>query len=359
MRVFHVDRQRSWTGQINRTSLLLHGLRERGFDVGAIVHPGAQLGVRSREAGIEVIELPMRGWRFYPSVWRLGSKLRRRGVDVLHAHGPRDHFLGVLAQRRGRVRHLVRTKHNHTALRSGPFSRWLFHRCSAIDAVSDFAAAALVKDGIAAERITTIPDGVDLDRFTPRPRDAALAAAWGMAPDDVVIGNVSSLHRRKGIEELLRAFAVLAREPGRERLRCLLVGKQTDEWRALAAQLGVADRVVLPGFHADVPAALSLLDLYVLPSHEEALGTSVLEAMACEVPVVVGDVGGLRESVAPEVGVRVPPEDVPALTGAVRSLLDAPDRAGALGRAGRVRVVERYSATAMIDQTAALYRGLG
>ena len=97
MRVFHIDRQRSWTGQISRQFQTVQGLIERGHQGGFIVHPGSQLAERARGAGIEALVVPMRGWRFHTSVVQLAWMLRGRQIDVLHAHGARDHLLALFA----------------------------------------------------------------------------------------------------------------------------------------------------------------------------------------------------------------------------------------------------------------------
>jgi glycosyltransferase involved in cell wall biosynthesis len=357
MRVFHIDRQRSWTGQISRQFQTVQGLIERGHQGGFIVHPGSQLAERARGAGIEGLVVPMRGWRFHTSVVQLAWRLRGRQIDVLHAHGARDHLLALMAARLVGIPHVVRTKHNHTPLR-GHMSRWVMRRTSRVVAVSNFVRDQLVEQGLAADHVETIIDAVDVERFRPRDRDPDCARAFGIDPDDIVVGNVSSLHHRKGIDTVLHAFKRLTEEPFGARLRCLLVGKSHEQWAPLVASLGLTGRVLFPGFHEDVPAALSLFDVYMLPSREEALGTSVLEAMAMERPVVVSDAGGLAESVTPTTGIHVKPEDDQGLARAVAALLNDPERARALGQAARQRVVTHYAHHTLVSAKIALYERL-
>lgn len=354
MHVVHIDRQRSWTGQINRAFLIVTALRSRGHQVGFITHPGAVLAQRAREAGIPVESFPLRGAGFYVSIPRAARALRGRGVDILHCHGARDHLFGLAVARLASIPHVIRTKHNHTLPR-GPFSRFVYAASDRVIAISEHVRSELVGAGIDPAKLETIQDGVDVEHFRPLPRDAELAASLGIEPGDLVIGSVCSLHTRKGIEEILHAFALLQEAPFAGRLKCLLVGKRWEQWAGLAEALGVRERVLFPGFRRDVREMLAQLDVYLLPSRREAGGTSVLEAMAMERPIVASHVGGLAESVTPEVGITVPPQDARALAAAVRELLEDPERAAQLGRAARARAVSLYSNEALVERTLALY----
>jgi glycosyltransferase involved in cell wall biosynthesis len=354
MYVVHLDRQRSFTGQIRRGLHDAAALVRAGQRVMLIAHPGSELARRGRERGFEVLELPMRGAAVYPSMLRAARALRGHGVDILHCHGGRDHVLARTVARLAGIPHVVRTKHNHTLPR-GARRIAVYRACARVVAVSEFVRGQLVAAGVEPARVVTIPDAVDPELFRPRPRDAELAASLGIVPGDLVVGNVSSLHRRKGIEELLRALARLRRGVHGERVLGLLVGRQHAQWQGLVQELGIADRVRFPGFRDDVERLLSLFDVYALPSHAEALGTGALEAMAAGCALVVSDVGGLAEAVG-ETGLRVPPRDPVALSEAIAALLLDASRRSALGAAARARAVAHYSDTLLGERTLALYQ---
>ena len=354
MHIVHVDRQRSWTGQIRRVHFVARLLHQSGDRVTVIAHPGSELARRCRADGITVIELPLRGSALYVSILRAAWRLRGHAVDAIHCHGGRDQVLAFAVARLLGIPHVLRTKHNHTPPR-GRRSVRAYEACDHIDTVSEYVRQILVDAGVSPGKVEAIPDAVDLDAFVPRPRDPALMRELGLDPDDVVIGNLSSLHVRKGIEDVLRAYARLRQGRFGARLKCLLAGKQCDQWRPLVRELGIEDGVVFPGFREDVPAIVSLFDVFVLMSRREALGTSVLEALAMERPVVAANVGGLVESVTEETGVRCEPGDIDGVVAAVEGLLADPERARRLAKAGRQRVVAVYSDRMLADRSLAIY----
>jgi glycosyltransferase involved in cell wall biosynthesis len=312
------------------------------------------LADRAQEAGIPHMSAVMRGPAFYGAIFKAAMALRGKGVDIIHCHGARDHLFGLAVAKLASVPYVVRTKHNHT-LPKGRGSRWVFKVTDRVIAISEFVRQGLVSAGIDPAQIETIVDGVDIDHFQPMQRDPDFARTFGIEPGDLVFGSVCSLHERKGIEEILGAFKLLQDASFANRLKCLLVGKRWEQWAELARSLGVEDRVIFPGFRRDVREMVSLLDVYALPSRREAGGTSVLEAMAMERPVVASRVGGLAESITLDTGVLIEAQNSEALATAARDLLADPERGARLGRAARERVVALYSTRTLVDDTVALY----
>lgn len=200
----------------------------------------------------------------------------------------------------------------------------------------------IVARGVPAEKVDIVPNGVQLDRFTPAPRDPAIAARHGITLP--TFGYVSNMdHPREGHELLIRA-ALLLQERGVE-AQCVLVGggRRFDELRALARELGIANRVVFTGpvDHAEVAALYGLIDVFVVPRINERAARYVtplkpFEAMALRRPVVVSDLPALREIVAaPRRGLTFPVGDVTALAETIARLLKDPAERQRLGAAGR------------------------
>ncbi len=304
--------------------------------------------------------------RGLPAVLRAG---RRAPVDVVHAHQGEDLAtlpLGRLAARVHRCP-LVVTVHcsvGHTLTGGGPKVRllralggWIerstLRRADAVVVLTGRTAAALREDGVPAARIRTIPSGFDPALFsgdtgdvlpgTPRPR----------------IGYVGRLAPQKSPGTLVQAFGRM-----RETASLVVVGDGPDRAlvHRLAAESPAADRITLAGFveHARVPAVLASLDVLVLPSVYEEMGSVLTEAMAAGLPVVASDVGGIPEVVRHgETGLLVPPGDVDALAAALDRVVAEPGLRDRLAAGARARSAE-YGWPALAARVAAVYdRALG
>lgn len=270
-----------------------------------------------------------------PRAIRTGSS-----VDVVHAHQGEDLAvlpLGLLAARRHACP-LVATVHcsvRHTVRGRGPrawllrvlggvVERAVLRRADAVIVLTDRTRRLLVADGVPPERIATIPSGFDPALF-----DAGRAGV-GSAPGTgrPRIGYVGRLAAQKRPDLVLEAFSCM-RQPA----DLVVVGDGPDRQRieALAAGSPAADRITISGFvpHDAVPGILASLDVLVLPSAYEEMGSVLVEAMASGLPVVASDVGGIPEAVRDgRTGLLVPPGDVPALAAALdRLAADAPLRA--------------------------------
>jgi sugar transferase (PEP-CTERM/EpsH1 system associated) len=213
---------------------------------------------------------------------------------------------------------------------------------------------------IPAAKTLFIKNGVDTDKYAPGGTPAAEAP---FGADDIVIGTVARVQDVKNHRALVDAFARLrAQLPDlAPRLKLAIVGDGPllPAVRDQVASLGLQDAVWLPGARADIAAVLHTFSVFALPSLAEGTPVSMLEAMACGLPVVASRVGGIPEVVDEGVqGLLVPVGDVDALTAALaRYAQDASLRA-THGRAARARVEDRFSLRAMVAAYGLLYDGL-
>jgi glycosyltransferase involved in cell wall biosynthesis len=217
-------------------------------------------------------------------------------------------------------------------------------RCDAIVVPSHAIAHALIdRVGYPERKIAVVPNGIEL-----RPQ----AAGGGE-----LIGTLSLLEPVKGLEVFLRAAALLSDRYPEWRFAVYGTGSQAEPLQALAADLGIAERVRWPGF---VPAdrALAELGVFVICSYVENAPLALLEAMAAGVPVVATSVGGIPEIADESVARMIGPGDPQALAGAIeRARLDSEDTASR-ARAARRRVEERFTAERNARTLSELYARL-
>ena len=205
---------------------------------------------------------------------------------------------------------------------------------------------------ISAAKLLWIPNGVDVVRYSGEPGKREPLSPFG--PEVIVIGTVAPLRPEKNVGRLLRAFAAL---PDRDRCAFLIAGDgaQSEMLRALAAELGIADRTAFLGHVEDVPAVLRSLDIFALSSDTEQMPNSLLQAMAAGRPVAAVDVGDVARIVAPENRpLVVPRDDQAALTAALAALAADAGRRTLLGRLNQERVKSHYSLDSMVAAYGAL-----
>jgi D-inositol-3-phosphate glycosyltransferase len=289
--------------------------------------------------------------------------------DVVHAH----FWMSGLASLRAADRHavpVVQTFHALGAVKrrwqrdqdTSPASRLDLERevaCRAdrVIATCSDEAAELRALGVPAARVDVVPCGVDVSLFRPAVGDNRPSRS---VPRLLI---VSRLVPRKGVEDAIRALALV---PAAELV--IVGGPEVDRLdadpevmrlRQVMADCGVADRVVLTGHlpHEELPVIIAASDLLLAVPWYEPFGITVLEAMACGVPVVGSAVGGLLDTVVPGVtGLLVTQRDPGSIAAAIRLLLDDEPRRAAMGRAGADRVRQLYTWERVAEQTEQSYR---
>ena len=205
----------------------------------------------------------------------------------------------------------------------------MLRRTDAVVGVSGEIAESFRKAfTIHSEKIKSIINGLDVDRFnTPTDRNQ-VRSEWGIRPEHFVIGTVANFRKVKNHVCVIRAFYRLS--PVYPQIRLMLVGKgypgdaenSEEDVRQLIDMYNLHDRVLLTGYREDIPSILHMFDVFCLPSLSEGLPLSILEAMAARVPVVGSNVRGVQEVVSPEeTGLLFPSNDSDALSQALERLI--------------------------------------
>jgi glycosyltransferase involved in cell wall biosynthesis len=227
----------------------------------------------------------------------------------------------------------------------------------------------LARGGVEADKVVVIPNGVDVDRFQPGPRDDALASRLGIELDETVIGYISSFVSYEGIGTLIEAVARL--RALHRRVRLLLVGDGEDRpaLEAIAARTGLKTdgTVIFTGRvpHHEIERYYRTIDIFVVPRTSDRVSQLVTplkpyEAMAMARPVVVSAVAALLEIVSDgETGRTFRPDDPDDLARVIGELLDDPAQRARLGHAARAWVAANRTWTHNGERYLTLYRALG
>ena len=295
--------------------------------------------------------------------FRLAGLIRRVAPDIVHTRnwGAMD---GVLAARLAGVKRVVHGEHGREATDpNGANSRRRWIRRLLSPAVNHFIAVSadlanwLVEDvGVPGRKVTHIINGVDAVKFGPRGEVSPSREELGLPVDPCLMGIVGRLDPVKDHATLFKAFSRLG-----ENAHLVVVGDgpMRNELIGLANELGLTGRVSFLGNRNDVPDILPALDVFVLPSIAEGISNTILEAMACGLPVVASRVGGNPELVKDgETGFLFCAGDVQALAGRLNQYLQHSDLRGEHGKAARARIEREFSLAAMVDKYDRLYRSI-
>ncbi|MET0254859.1 MAG: glycosyltransferase family 4 protein [Luteibacter sp.] len=356
-------------GHTTYLTSLARGLAGR-HEVHVAAPPGSRLNREARAlAGVHVLDQPYpNGLGRLPARWRaraqLAAYLREHRFDIVHVNGSADHRLVISSLRGVRPRPaIVLTKHNSKPM-TGPGNAWRARvGTDGVIAVCEYVRRQVMASPYARCRVATVFNGVDVDRFAPRPAEPSLRDGWlgpvtGEAP--LLIGSNAGTARYKGWMDLVEALASL--EPTwRERLRVVLAGGLPDaDDRARIEALGVAAQVHFAGRLDDVRPLVATLDAgFVLSWDVETISFACREMMAMEKPVLVSDYAGLPENIREgEDGWVVAARDRAAIANALRRLLDERDRLPAMGFAARAHAEAEFGLERFIDATEAFYREL-
>ena len=357
--ILQLAANRWWTGSADPVIRLSQGLRDRGHRVLLGLVPGGQFEDKAREAGLEPLaglslEPKLEPRRVLGDITRLRRLVRQERVDVIHTHHSHDHWLAWLC-RDGAA--LVRTFHNARAVSLRWPATALARRCNAVLAVSEAIHARCREAGLAADRLFRIDPVVDAARFGGSGGGEQIRKEFriGASP---LIGCVARLAPGRGHEPLIRGFALALSEYPDARL--LLIGKGETRARleTFVAELGLGEQVLFAGYRdSDLPAVLDALDVCVLMAagSDESCRAAV-EAMAAGRPVVARRVGALPGAILHGATGLLLEDDRPeSVHAALRIILGSPERARAMGAAGRRRAMEAFTPAQHAAQTESAY----
>jgi len=219
-------------------------------------------------------------------------------------------------------------------------------------AVSNATGSFHIEQGVSPEKVQVIYNGVNTELFRPAQQTGILKRQLGLSDGAILCANIGQICLRKGQAVLAHAAVRLAGEF--PELNYLFAGQRHSQKkesidyenaiRLIFRETGIEDRLFLLGFWEDIPTILNEIDLLVHTAHQEPLGRVLLEAASCGRPIVATNVGGTAEILTDKISaLLVPPDDVEAVTMAIRQLLTNPELQKRLGSQARETAIERFS----------------
>lgn len=349
-KVFYLSTSLNIGGTEKYVLTLIENLKnDYDFTVGYLKDKGFY-GEELEKRNIEVLH--------FNGFWDLAKHLKANNYSILHTFLFRANILGRLAGKFAKVPIVISNqqaiddwkKFYHSWL-EGFTSQW----CGLIIANSQTAKGLLVnRDGVDENKIAVIYNGLNFEAFKTKSTTDEIRKELNIAKNAVVAVYAGRLHAEKGAD-LLPKIALDTKDTV-----FLIVGDgpQKEAIALQAKTLGIADRFIMTGWRMDIPDILNASDIYILPSREESFPQGIIEAMYYSLPVVVTDVGGVKELVDNNVnGIIVKPNDTKEFSKALSGLVTDRKKAEGLGRNGKVKCPV-YALDILLDKTKDLYKDM-
>ncbi len=347
--MLEVEASKGLGGQEKRTVRLANHMPQDKIKTYFAVNPDSKLMAMQSELGIECFPVRTRASYDITAVLTLAKYIKELGIDIVSTHSGRDGWLGGMAAKLAGAK-CVRVRHLQTPFAS-PFSyKYLTDEVTAISVgVQEYIASR----GVRRDKIRLIYTGVDTQHF--QKTNSTFREEFGISKDTFLVGIVAILRGAKRHKDLIDAVKMLSEKYDIK----LVIAGEGPQWENLQNKIkecGMADKVIMTGFRTDTVNILSALDLFVLPSNMEALGTALLEAQSCGIPVIGSRVGGIPEALEEDgSGLLFECENVTELAQKIeRFITDKEFYEGASKRA-REFVIEKFSVEKMVSDTLKQY----
>jgi N-acetyl-alpha-D-glucosaminyl L-malate synthase BshA len=350
-------------------------LANRGHDIHFISY-AQPFRLSGREERIHFHEVPVSNYplfEFPPYSLALATRMSEVAeyydLDLLHVHYAIPHSVSAMLARQmlarsGRRLPFVTTLHGTDITLVGadraylPITRYAIDESDGVTSISDYLRRKTVETFSTTRPIQVITNFVNCDVYVRDPEASKIVRAQYAEPGEAVLVHLSNFRPVKRIQDVIRIFAGVAKEMP---AKLLMVGdgpeRSSAEW--LAKSLNISDRVAFLGKHDQVSQLLPAADLMLMPSELESFGLAALEAMACEVPTIGTNVGGVPELIHDGVtGVLFPVGDVDGMSAAAVALLQDRNRLKEMAHAGRQEAQRTYCASRVIPKYEEFYESI-
>ncbi|MEN3038676.1 MAG: glycosyltransferase family 4 protein [Candidatus Kryptonium sp.] len=360
----------SWGGLEMNILKLAKKMAEKGHDVNIACNYEGRLYQeikRSQDENGKQINIIELGSGFWGNFKKLYDVLKRRNFDVVHIFRSSDvklvSLVGFWLKRN--INAIFEPQIGIGSNKKDLFHQFIYKRIKFVIAPSRDVANGFLKNlPVGKEKVKIIHLGIDVDKFSFRESAREKIRREFNFKDEIVIGVVSRFSPGKGHEDLFKAFKILSDEF--ENVRLLIVGEPTvgelnyaKRLQELEKELNIEDKTIWAGFRRDVNDILCGVDIFVAPSHAEAFGLSLVEAMATELPVVATKSAGFLDIISDgENGLFFERENYQDLAEKVKFLINNQEFAKQLGKKARETAVEKFSFEKYISEIENLYFNL-
>jgi len=365
MKILKTCLSKSWGGMEMYALQTSQFLLELGYEVELLCYPGSKIYSEAVINKIHVIQFPFDNYFSPRQIFNLNKHIRNNNFDVIHAEASKDLWLIVPALKLSSINiPLLLTKHVGSYVKKKDiFHRWIYNRVNMSFAISNVIRKNLIETTpLNKDRIYLLHDPVDVNKFNPELIDRTkVRKEFDISDDELLIGMNARMSFGKGHEEFLYAAKQLSLK--HKNLKFMIVGEASrgeDKYAAsiksLANELGLNDKLIFTGFRNDIPEVLAALDIFVFPSHDEAFGIALIEAMSMKLPTVCANYGGVLDiAVNEKTSLLFQRKDGNDLEQKLNLLINDPVRRKQFGIAARGHVEKNFSKDSFVNKLKIIY----
>jgi glycosyltransferase involved in cell wall biosynthesis len=375
IKVAQVITRMDWGGSPDVLRIICQNLDPETYDlrvfIGLTTHPSVKTGLFFQEFKDRITFIPelrrdIRLWDDWFAFWRLYRLFKNEKFDIVHTHTAKAGALGRLAGRLAGIPAIIHTPHGHNFY--GYFN-WFVSRViifvemtlavftDRILALTNLEKSDYLKFGVAKEgKVALVYTGLELDDFIPKNREM-IKSGLKIDNDGKVVGYVGRLDSVKGAQFFVEAARLCLLNDASLRFILAGEGQLRKQLQDKTASWGFKDKIIFLGWRDDIADLMSIMDILVLPSLNEAVGIVLIEAQSLGVPVVASNVGGIPEIIKDkETGILVFPGDPQAIARAVSELFSEPRKMREMSAAAKSWVRGKFKAGNMVRAISAIYQ---
>ena len=363
VKILQISSASSFGGGERYVADLTNALVARGHDVYVAVRPASPLPRHLRLSSEKIFTLPLRNALDVQSARELEKFVRRKEIEIVHAHMARDYSLASYAARRNRDTKFIATR--HVLFKLNRIHRRTLSRATRVIAVSEAVARELRASQIVSDQqIAVVPNGIDVERFkkTCAGLDpGSFLRSRQLRVDDRLVGSIGELRTLKRHDDFIRAAALILKKFPETQF--VLAGVDTSEkgevrhqLEQLVSELGLKERFHFLGWMDDADKLLCAMDVFVSASETESFGLAIVEAMAAGTAVVATATEGAKEVIEDQkTGLLVPIGDVERIAGSVINLLSDPEKRRTIATQSAQSAATRFSLDRMVNEIEKIY----
>jgi len=361
IKIVHTESSCGWGGQEIRILEESQGLIKRGYQVTLVCPQESNIFNEAPKYGVPTYPIPIAHKTLY-GLLILRRWIKTSSIDIVNTHSSTDSWLTAIACRTIRnAPPIIRTRHLSTTVHHNFPTWWLYRHANRHLVVTGTAIKEqlTIDNWIPEGKITSIPTGIDLNRF--KPRDTLLCRNnLGLDTDVIIIGILATLRDWKGHKILFDSLSDIHNEYSNLRILVVGDGPYRNKLNDYLASIRIRNLVLFVGHQHNPEIWLSAMDIFVLPSWgDEVVSQALMQAMATGLPAITTTIGGLAEAVTDEVtGLLIPPRNSKKLAHAIVRLLKDEHLRKKLGSAAKTHAQMHFGRNIMLDRMELIFKEL-